>query len=266
MNPQPDIRGRLVRINGPIVEAEGLGAAGMLDVVEVGALRLIGEVIRLLGDVATIQVYENTGGLKPGDPVFATGRPLSVELGPGLLGSIFDGIQRPLPAIAKHSGLYINRGEKTEPLDRSRAWPFQPVAALGSRLGPGRVFGTVRETPSIEHRLMIPPDWGEVEVLELAPAGDCTLAAVLGRVRDEAGSERELRMSGLWPVRRPRPAAGRLAMTRPLLTGLRVIDALFPLARGGTAAIPGGFGTGKTMTQHALAKWSEADIRSKSVV
>lgn len=251
--------GRIVRINGPIVEAGGMRAAGMLEVVEVGDLRLIGEIIRLKDDLATIQVYENTGGLKPGQPVRATGRPLSVALGPGLLGSIYDGIQRPLPGIMKHSGFYIRRGEKTVPLDAERKWPFTPLVKAGDVLKPGQVYAEVQETQSVKLRLPVPPD-AEGRVAEIAPAGDYANSAVVLKLETPGGAVRELTMVQVWPARRQRPSLGRVPMTMPMLTGLRIVDTFFPIAAGGTAAIPGGFGTGKTMTQHALAKWAAADV------
>ncbi|MFA4944325.1 MAG: V-type ATP synthase subunit A [Lentisphaeria bacterium] len=255
----PPAAGRLVRINGPIVEAEGMLAVGMLEVVAVGAAGLIGEVIRIRDDRATIQVYEDTAGLRPGDPVRGTGHPLSVTLGPGLVGSIYDGIQRPLAVIARASGMAIPRGAKASPLDLERAWPFQPVAKPGAELRPGQVWGEVQETPAIRHRLLVPPECAGT-LLEIAGEGPCRVGDRLGSVRTPQGAERPLGLTSVWPVRRPRPAAGRLPLTTPLVTGLRVIDAFFPIAAGGTAAIPGGFGTGKTMTQHALAKWASADL------
>ena len=255
----PPAAGRLVRINGPIVEAEGMLAVGMLEVVAVGAAGLIGEVIRIRDDRATIQVYEDTAGLRPGDPVRGTGHPLSVTLGPGLVGSIYDGIQRPLAVIARASGMAIPRGAKASPLDLERAWPFQPVAKPGAELRPGQVWGEVQETPAIRHRLLVPPECAGT-LLEIAGEGPCRVGDRLGSVRTPQGAERPLGLTSVWPVRRPRPAAGRLPLTTPLVTGLRVIDAFFPIAAGGTAAIPGGFGTGKTITQHQLAKWSDAEI------
>lgn len=257
-NPQTTATGEIVRVNGPIVHARNMGGAGMLEVVEVGNLRLIGEVIRLDAGVATIQVYENTSGLRPGEPVHCTGRPLSVKLGPGLLGSIFDGIQRPLESIMATSGAMIDRGEKPEPLDDSRLWPFVPACAVGDELKAGSLFGRVQETGSVEHRLLVPPGFAG-RVVEIAPAGDCRGDAVVCRLEGPEGV-RNLAMCHYWPVRKPRPVAKRLAMGEPLTTGLRVIDTFFPIAKGGAAAIPGGFGTGKTMTQQSLAKWAEAQI------
>ncbi len=256
--PPAAVVGEITRVNGPIVEARNMAAAAMLEVVEAGRLRLVGEVIRLRRDVATVQVYENTSGLRPGEPVYGSGRPLSVQLGPGLLGAIYDGIQRPLRAIAAQAGPMIGRGQKPPPLDRERPWPFRPACRPGDRLAAGQVYGTVQETQSIEHRLLVPPGV-EGTVLEVSPAGDRTLEAPVCRLQTAAGI-RDLTLCQWWPVRTPRPTRERRPVGEPLLTGLRVIDTFFPIAKGGAAAIPGGFGTGKTMTQHALAKWADADI------
>lgn len=253
------VHGIIQRINGPIVEATGMRQAAMLEVVETGHARLIGEIIRLREDKATIQVYENTSGLKPGDPVLGQGGPLSLKLGPGLLGTIYDGIQRPLEIMARNSGMYIKRGDKPAPLDEARTWRFIPACQKGDTLAPGSLFGRVQETPSIEHRLLVPPDAGG-QVMDIVQEGDRTIVETVCRLQAADGSGRNLSMSTEWPVRLPRPVAKRIAMPLPLITGLRVIDTFFPIAKGGTAAIPGGFGTGKTMTQHALAKWSSADI------
>ncbi len=250
--------GTIVRVNGPIVEARGMRAAGMLEVVEVGPDRLIGEVIRLHEDMATIQVYEETSGLRPGEGVWPTGGPLSVLLGPGLLGNIYDGIQRPLEEIAQVSGNFIGRGAKPPALDLDKKWPFQPHCQVGQALSSGQVYGRVQETGSIEHRLMVPPDCSG-RVAEIAPQGEYTCRDVVAKLETAAGIV-ELRLAMFWPVRKARPAAARLALDTPLVTGQRVIDTLFPIAKGGAAAIPGGFGTGKTMTQHALAKWCEAQV------
>ncbi len=248
----------VTRVNGPIVDAVGLGDAQMYEVVEVGPYRLIGEIIRLQGEKGTIQVYENTSGLKPGDSVHPTGAPLSLELGPGLIGNIYDGIQRPLPEIAQHSGAYIRRGEKVPPLDTERNWRFTPSAEVGQRLNPGDIFGTVKETDLIDHRLMLPPGTSGT-VVEIVPEGEYTIHQTICRL-DTGSSIRELTMTQRWPARRFRPVRNREDVTIPLVTGMRIIDTFFPIGRGGAAAIPGGFGTGKTMTQHSLAKWSDAQI------
>lgn len=252
--------GIITRINGPIVEARQMDHTGMLEVVEVGEARLVGEVIRIRGALATIQVYENTGGLRPGEPVYCSGRSLSVCLGPGLLGNIYDGIQRPLKEIARQSGAFLPRGVKVSPVDLEKKWHFTPVVKEGDLLEPGCVVGEVQETESVLHRVMVPPRQRGV-VSALAPAGDYDSHDVLCRLKDLAtGRESEVTLFQYWPVRRPRPSLRRLPLAAPLVTGLRVVDTFFPLAKGGAAAIPGGFGTGKTMTQQALAKWCDAKI------
>ena len=252
--------GIITRINGPIVEARQMDHTGMLEVVEVGLLRLIGEVIRVRGDVATIQVYENTAGLHPGEPVYCSGRPLSVCLGPGLLGNIYDGIQRPLKAIAQNSGSFIPRGAKVPALDLDRKWEYRPVVKEGDLLEPGQVLGEVQETQSVLHRVLVPPHC-RGRVTRLAPAGTVDGHDTLCLLQDDAtGRECPVTLFQYWPVRRPRPSISRLPLDAPLVTGLRVVDTFFPLAKGGAAAIPGGFGTGKTMTQQALAKWCDAKI------
>ena len=251
-------QGTITRASGPIIQASGLAEAMMYEVVEVSPLRLVGEVIRLEGDLATIQVYEDTTGVKPGEPVFRTGAPLSLSLGPGLIGSIYDGIQRPLPDIALASGAFIRRGHKAPPLPPEKLWHFVPVAAQGADIAPGHLLGTVQETPCIEHRVLCPPG-ASGTLAWLAAEGDYTVSQPVAVVRTSTG-ERPVAMAQRWPARQARPYGLRLPPAEPLVTGQRVIDTLFPLSRGGAAAIPGGFGTGKTMTQHALAKWSDADI------
>ncbi len=247
-------RGRVQRVSGPIVDATGLAGAAMYEVVEVGPERLIGEVIRVRGDLGTIQVYENTSGLGPGAEVRCTGEPLSLTLGPGLIGNIYDGIQRPLEALHRDSGAFIVRGQKAPPLDAARAWPVRMRRRNGDVVQPGQVIATTQESGSIEHRILAPPGVGGT-ASDCVGDGEYRLDQVLCRV-----GGREVALCQRWPARQPRPFAGRLGSARPLITGQRVIDTLFPIARGGTAAIPGGFGTGKTMTQHALAKWSDADV------
>jgi V/A-type H+-transporting ATPase subunit A len=230
----------------------------MLEVVEVGNEHLVGEVIGLEQDVVTIQVYEETSGLRPGAPVFGTGLPLSVELGPGLIQSIFDGIQRPLPVLELRSGTFLRRGIEVTPLYRKQAWPFTPRVIAGDTVGPGEVLGSVPETAAIEHKVMVPPDIGG-QLAWVAPAGNYRIEDVIARVRT-AKDEQDITMLQRWPARRPRPCHHRLAPSELLLTGQRVLDSLFPLAKGGAAAIPGGFGAGKTVTQHQIAKWSDADV------
>ncbi|MDT8391786.1 MAG: V-type ATP synthase subunit A [Lentisphaeria bacterium] len=255
---QPVNVGTISRINGPVVDVTGMADAGMLEVVEVGHLRLIGEVIRLQGKRATVQVYEDTSGVRPGEPVFGTGRPLSVLLGPGMVGNIYDGIQRPLAAIAKETGHFIGRGQKPPGLDLAKKWPFKPCVAPGDAVTERTVIGTVAESPSVTVKILAPPGVSG-RVKTISPAGDYTVDEPVCVVSGPAG-DRDVRLAAYWPVRKPRPSAGRKQLDMPFVTGLRVIDTFFPIAQGGTAAIPGGFGTGKTMTQHALAKWSSADV------
>ena len=250
--------GIVIWINGPVVRARGSRRASMLEVVEIGDDRLVGEIIGLADDIITIQVYEETSGLHPGVPVYGTGLPLSVELGPGLLGSIFDGIQRPLPVLEMRSGTFIERGIKLTPLYRKTLWSFTPQAHAGDYIAGGSILGSVPETELIEHRVMVPPD-AEGELSWVAPEGEYRIDEPLARLKTEQ-DERELMMLQRWPVRRPRPYAVRLEPKVPLITGQRVLDTLFPQAKGGTAAIPGGFGAGKTMLQQQIAKWSDADV------
>lgn len=255
---QSKVIGTIKRVVGPVVEIGNVRGAQMAELVEVGPYGLIGEIIRLHEDMATTQVYEDTTGLRPGQEVRGSGMPLSVELGPGLLGSIFDGVQRRLEVIRDTSNQYIQKGVHVSPLDRTKKWPFRPTTTPGQELKPGEIVGTVQETEIIEHRVMLPPDVkGKLEWI--AQEGEYTIDDVIGTVVS-GGKRREVRLSHRWPVRRQRPYYEKLGLSAPLLTGLRVIDMLFPLARGGTVAVPGGFGTGKTLIQHSLAKWCDADI------
>ncbi len=256
--PQREQVGRVVWVNGPVVRARGSRHVGMLEVVEVGEEHLVGEIIGLEDDVATIQVYEETAGLQPGAPVFGTGYPLSVELGPGLLGSIFDGVQRPLPVLELRSGAFIGRRVRVTPLYRKRLWAFTPAVAVGDAVRGGDLLGSVPETSLIEHRVLVPPDVSG-RVLWVAPSGAYTLAQPIARVETAAG-ERALTLWQRWPVRTPRPTTRRLPPEALLVTGQRVLDALFPLAKGGAAALPGGFGVGKTSLQQQVARWSDADV------
>jgi V/A-type H+-transporting ATPase subunit A len=253
-----DVVGRVIWISGPVVRAEVTSQTQMLEQVSISDDQLVGEVIGLRRDIATIQVYEDTSGLVPGVPVYGTGAPLSVELGPGLIGGIFDGIQRPLEALAALAGDYIERGVTAPALDRERRWAFTPTATVGERVTGGAVLGTVPETPLVVHRVMVPPDM-QGTLTWLAPAGEYTLTTPVARLTN-GHEETEITLMQRWAVREPRPTAERLIPSIPLITGQRVIDALFPIAKGGTAALPGGFGAGKTVLQHALAKWSDADI------
>ena len=251
--------GKVIKVSGPLVVADGLESANMADVVRVGEKRLIGEILNMTGGRASIQVYEETGGLGPGAEVVSTGAPLSVELGPGLIGNIYDGIQRPLEEIMRLEGPNITRGVEASPLPREKLWAFTPTAAVGSAVTGGDVLGTVPETESVLHRIMVPNGLAG-ELVWLAPAGDYTIDAVIARVRTESGDERELTMTQKWPVRVGRPFRKKFTPSAPLQSGQRVIDTMFPIAKGGTAAVPGPFGSGKTVVQHQLAKWSDVDI------
>ena len=247
-------------INGPIVTIE-LPGIRSAEQVKIGELGLFGEVISLNGDLAVVQTYESTDGVRPGEPALGLGRPLSVELGPGLMGAIFDGVQRPLEKIALESGDYIRRGLDIPALDRSKTWEFEPNEALepGSRVTGGTVLGAVQETPTILHKILVPPGIsGELE--ELAPAGDYELDATIAHVRDAKGHSRRLQLYHRWPVRRPRPYSQRDDGVSPLITGQRIIDTFFPQLKGGKGAVPGPFGAGKTVVQQQIARWSNADI------
>ncbi len=230
----------------------------MMEQVEIGEERLIGEVLELDDDMATIQVYEDTTGLKPGAPIYGTGSLLFVELGPGLLKNIYDGIQRPLEGIQTQQGDFIERGAQVVPLDREKHWHFTPVREVGEQILGGEILGEVPETEALVHRILCPPNM-KGELLEIAEEGDYTIERVIARIKTQDG-EQDVRMYQRWPVRHPRPYRQRLNPTIPLITGQRVIDTFFPLAKGGTAAVPGGFGTGKTITQHQLAKWCNANL------
>jgi len=250
--------GRIIKISGPVIEAKGMRGAKMYDVVRVGDENLIGEIIRLNEDVATIQVYEETSGLKPGEKVLSTGAPLSVELGPGLLKSIFDGIQRPLPQIKEATGDFIERGVDIPALDRKKKWKFKPIIKKGDKVIGGDILGEVQETHLIVHKVMVPPGI-EGAVEEIVGDGDYTVTDDIATIKTKDGKVK-VQMMQKWPVRKGRPYVKRLEPTVPLISGQRVIDTFFPIAKGGTAAIPGGFGTGKTVTLHQLAKWSDAQV------
>ena len=246
-------------INGPVVTVKGPTSLSMMEMVYVGEQRLVGEVIGLTRDCTTIQVYEETTGLRPGEPVYSTGGPMSVTLGPGIVTNIFDGIERPLSSIEKVSGAFISRGANVSSLDEEKQWDVTVLAKVGDHLRGGDIYATCPETAIITHKMMVPPDLCG-EVIECAPSGSYRLRDTILKLRDAKGNIHELTLCQRWPIRRPRPVEERLPATRPLVTGQRVIDTMFPLAKGGAAAIPGGFGTGKTMTQHQLAKWCDADI------
>ena len=250
-------KGTIRKVAGPLVIAEGMRDANMFDVVRVAESRLIGEVIEMHGDRASIQVYEETSGLGPGEPVESTGMPMSVELGPGLLGSIYDGIQRPLEAIKQKSGLRLARGIEVPSLNRGQKWLFAPAMAAGGKVESGDVLGTVQETGIILHKIMVPP--GIAGTLARIESGEFTVDETVAVVRTADG-EVPVQLMQRWPVRRGRPYKQKLSPDMPLVTGQRVIDTFFPIAKGGTAAVPGPFGSGKTVVQHQLAKWAAADI------
>lgn len=250
------IAGTIAKITGPVCVAAGMNGARMYDIVRVGTEGLMGEVIRLEGDSATIQVYEDTSGLKVGEVVESTEGPLMVELGPGLLTSIYDGVQRPLPIIAEKSGDFIERGTVASALDREKLWPFSPVVEVGAAVEPGDVLGTVPEGQTIQHRVMVPPLTKAGKLASVMPAGDYTVDDVIATMEDGT----EIRLSQKWPVRQGRPYLRKLDPTTPFTTGMRILDTFFPIALGGNAIIPGGFGTGKTVTQQSLAKWADVDV------
>lgn len=251
-------QGRIVKVSGPLVVAEGIEGARMFDVVKVSEKGLVGEIIELKGNRASIQVYEETGGLGPGEPVATTRMPLSVKLGPGLIQSIYDGIQRPLDVIRDKVGDYVTRGVDIPPLDPQRKWHFCPRCAPEAKVVGGDVLGEVEETPVVVHRIMVPPGI-EGTIKEIAPEGDYTVDEKIGLVETSEGTK-ELAMSHHWPVRQPRPYDKKLIPQAPLMTGQRVIDTFFPVGKGGTACVPGPFGSGKTVIQHQLAKWADAEI------
>lgn len=251
--------GKLEWISEFVVKADLTGELTLSEEVEIGDERLTAEVISIEPGSATIQVYEDTGGLKAGAPVFSTGHPLSVTLGPGLLGTVFDGIQRPLQTLKERTGIYIARGVKVAPLNTKRQWSFEPRAEKDSEVEPGTVLGVVQETPLIEHRILVPPGL-RGQLVEVSEQGDYTIADEIAKIKDQDGREHSVTMTRRWHVRRPLPIKKRLNPNVPLITGQRVIDTFFPVGKGGTAAIPGGFGTGKTVLQHSLSQWSDADI------
>ena len=250
--------GKISKIAGPLVVATGMREANMFDVVRVSNSKLIGEIIEMHGDRASIQVYEETSGLGTGEPVESTGEPLSVELGPGLIEGIFDGIQRPLEKIRELVGNSLVRGVEVPALDREKKWHFVPKVKAGDKVVGGDILGTVQETEIVEHRIMVKP--GVVGTVKSIAEGDYTVTEQIGSIETANGEELPVTLMQKWPVRRGRPFEKKLAPNVPLVTGQRVVDTLFPIAKGGVAAIPGPFGSGKTVTQHQLAKWAEADI------
>ncbi len=250
--------GTVTWISGPVVRARGSRHVSMLELVEVGEDRLVGEVIGLQGDVITAQVYEETSGMRPGAPMYGTGLPLSVELGPGLLKSIFDGVQRPLPLIEMQSGSFIGRGMRLDPLYRKDRWKFTPKLGAGEEVRGGSIIGTVMETETFEHRIMVPPNQAGM-LTWVAGEGIYTIDEPIARLK-VGKDEKTLTMLQRWPVRRSRPYKARLSGSTPLITGQRVLDTFFPVAKGGAAGIPGPFGSGKTVTQHSIAKWADAQV------
>ncbi|MEM2748382.1 MAG: V-type ATP synthase subunit A, partial [Archaeoglobaceae archaeon] len=246
--------GEIFRISGPLVVAEGLKAR-MYDLCKVGEERLMGEVVGLAGEKVLIQVYEDTSGLRPGEKVVNTGMPLSVDLGPGLIGNIYDGVQRPLPVLKEVSGDFISRGIEAPGIDKKKKWEFQPLIKKGDEVKAGQIIGKVQETEVVEHRILVPPNVKGGKVKEVY-SGSFTVDETIAVLEDGT----ELKMAHKWPVRIPRPYIEKLPPVVPLLTGQRILDTFFPIAKGGTAAIPGPFGSGKTVTQHQLAKWSDAKI------
>ena len=250
--------GRIVKVSGPLVVADQMGESRMYDLVRVSDARLMGEVIELHGDRASIQVYEETGGIGPGEPVYLTGEPLSVELGPGLIEAIFDGVQRPLDKIREQVGDYITRGVEVNPLNREHKWDFVPKVKEGDTVQAGDIIGTVQETTLVEHRIMVPPDCLTGSVKEIS-SGQATVTDVVAKIETEEGLV-DVKMMQRWPIRAGRPYKEKMGPHIPMITGQRIIDTFFPVAKGGTACIPGPFGSGKTVTQHQLAKWADAEI------
>ena len=253
------ITGKIYGINGPVITIQGNLGYKMNEMVYVGEKHLVGEVIRLTKEKTTIQVYEETSGLKPGEKVIGAGSAISVKLAPGILNNIFDGIERPLQKIAEKSGAFIPTGAQADALDREKLWETHITVQAGDQVKEGSVIAEVPETKSIVHRVMLPPGVSGT-VTTVKPDGKYTICEGIVTIQTEDGSTRELTMTQEWPIRKPRPVSDRYPADRPLVTGQRILDTLFPIAKGGTAALPGGFGTGKTMTQHQLAKWCDADI------
>ena len=246
-------------INGPVVTIKNTKSFSMMEMVYVGEEKLVGEIIGITDKFTTVQVYEETTGLMPGDPIYGTGAPMNVTLGPGIIDNIFDGIERPLKAIQEKSGAFISRGASVSPLDEEKLWDVTITVKVGDKVSSGQIYATLPETAIIEHRLLVPPNVTG-EVIKVEKNGKYSLESVIVVIKDEYGKTYDLSLCQKWPIRMPRPVSNRLPGSIPLITGQRVIDTLFPIAKGGTAAIPGGFGTGKTMTQHQLAKWCDADI------
>jgi len=254
------IIGHVKRVNGPVITVCDITDAEMLELVRIGEQQLVGEVVKLFDGEATIQVYEDATGVKPGDNVYGSGMPLCVELGPGMIGSIYDGIQRPLEKLEEASGTFIARGLTFDGIDHKKLWHFVPTVKVGDEVSQGIIIGEVQESETIVHKVMIPPNTSDGIITEIVKEGEYNIEDILAVVSQNKGVDVKVCMLQKWPIRNPRPVSKRLPFHAPLVTGLRVIDTLFPIAKGGTVAIPGGFGTGKTMTQHAIAQWCDADI------
>jgi len=249
--------GRIIKVAGPLVVAENMSGSKMFDIVHVSDERLMGEIIEFRGDMASIQVYEETGGIGVGEPVYPAGEPLTVELGPGIIESIYDGIQRPLDVIYESSGDYIRRGVTADALDHSKKWQFNPIATKGRRVSEGDYLGYIDETPLVKHYIMVPPGIeGEIKEIQ---KGQYTIEETVAVLSGKKG-DIKISMMQKWPVRMPRPYKVKKRPNVPLFTGQRVVDMFFPLAKGGTACVPGPFGSGKTVIQHQLAKWVDADV------
>ncbi|MDA4124433.1 MAG: V-type ATP synthase subunit A [Thaumarchaeota archaeon] len=254
------VKGKIEWISGPAVKASGMSSAKMYEVASVGDEKLIGEVIKLTGDIAFVQVYESTSGLRPGEPVIGTGQPLSTTLGPGMIGTIYDGLQRPLDVIAKKAGSFITRGVTANSIPFDKEWEFVPSLKKGDDLEGGSIIGTVKETPLIDHKILVPPTVPKAKVKDVVRTGKYKIDETVVTAEDKTGKKYNLMLYHKWPVRKPRPIRERLDPEIPLMTGQRVLDSVFPMAKGGTGAIPGAFGTGKTVTLHSVAKWADAKV------
>ncbi len=254
------VKGKIEWISGPAVKASGMAASKMYEVTQVGEEKLVGEVIKLTGDIAFVQVYESTSGLRPGEPVIGTGQPLSTSLGPGMIGTIYDGLQRPLDVIASKAGAFITRGVTANSIPFDKEWEFVPAVKKGDAIEGGTILGTVKETPLIEHRILAPPTTPKSTARDVAKGGKYKVEEAVVTAEDKSGRRQELMLYHRWPVRTPRPIRERLDPEIPLLTGQRVLDSFFPMSKGGTGSIPGAFGTGKTVTLHSVAKWADAKV------
>ena len=261
MSNQGNGTGEIVRIAGPVIGAVGLEKVRLFDVVHVGEMGIVGEVIRLTGDQTTIQVYEDTSGIRVGEPVLTTGMPLVAHLGPGLLGNVYDGLQRPLEVLSNKTGTFIQRGVNASPLPTETYWKFTPYVSIGEMVGPGSILGVVPETHAIQHHIMVPAGlYGRVVSIQEGEYKSDDVVAVIEIEGNSSTKRAEITLVQRWPVRQPRLIDSRLSMREPLITGTRIIDTFFPVAKGGTAIIPGGFGTGKTVTEHSLARWADTDV------